>query len=69
MNMRAGIKTQHVPYKGAGPALLDLIAGQVQIFINNPLTVIPHIKSGRVRAIAVTGPARLAGIAPGPHLH
>jgi tripartite-type tricarboxylate transporter receptor subunit TctC len=62
MNMIAGIKTQHVPYKGAGPALLDLIAGQVQIFINNPLTVIPHIKSGRIRAIAVTGASRLPAL-------
>jgi tripartite-type tricarboxylate transporter receptor subunit TctC len=51
-----------VPYKGAGPALLDLIAGQVQLFINNPLTVIPHIKSGRIRAIAVTGETRLAAL-------
>jgi tripartite-type tricarboxylate transporter receptor subunit TctC len=59
MNLLAGIKTQHIPYKGAGPALVDLIGGQVQMFINNPLTVIPHIKSGKLKGIAVTGETRL----------
>jgi tripartite-type tricarboxylate transporter receptor subunit TctC len=62
MNMLAGIKTQHVPYKGAGPALVDLMAGQVQIFINNPLTMIPHVKSGKIKAIAITGDARTAAL-------
>ena len=59
MNMLAGIRTTHIPYKGAGPALLDLVGGQVQMFINNPLTVMPHIKSGRAKGIAVTGETRL----------
>ncbi len=62
MNILAGIKTQHIPYKGAGPALLDLIGGQVQIFINNPLTVIPHIKSGKIKAMAVTGETRVPAL-------
>ena len=62
LNILAGIKTQHIPYKGAGPALVDLIGGQVQMFINNPLTVIPHIKSGRLKAIAITGEARVAAL-------
>ncbi len=57
--MLAGIKTQHIPYKGAGPAMVDLIGGQIQMFINNPLTVIGHIKNGRMRGIAVTGEARM----------
>lgn len=57
--MQAGIQTQHIPYKGAGPALVDVIGGQIHMFINNPLTVIGHIKSGRVKGIAVTGNARL----------
>jgi tripartite-type tricarboxylate transporter receptor subunit TctC len=60
--MLAGIKTQHIPYKGAGPAMVDLIGGQVQMFINNPLTVIPHINSGRMKAIAVTGEARIPAL-------
>ena len=62
LNILAGIKTQHIPYKGAGPALVDLIGGQVQIFINNPLTVIPHIKSGRLKAMAITGEARIPAL-------
>ncbi len=62
MNMLAGIKTQHIPYKGAGPALVDLIGGQVQLFINNPLTVIAHIQSGRLRGIAVTGESRIPAL-------
>jgi tripartite-type tricarboxylate transporter receptor subunit TctC len=62
LNILAGIKTQHIPYKGAGPALVDLIGGQVQMFINNPLTVIPHIKSGRLKAMAITGETRVPAL-------
>ncbi len=62
MNILAGIKTQHIPYKGAGPALVDLIGGQVQMFINNPLTVIAHINSGRLRAMAITGETRVPAL-------
>jgi tripartite-type tricarboxylate transporter receptor subunit TctC len=62
MNMLAGIRTQHIPYKGAGPALIDLMAGQVQIFINNPLTMIPHVKSGKIKAIAITGDTRVPAL-------
>ena len=62
MNMLAGIKTQHIPYKGAGPAILDLIGGQLQIFINNPLTLIAHVQSGRVKAMAITGEARVPAL-------
>ena len=62
LSMLAGIKTQHIPYKGAGPAIVDLIGGQVQMFINNPLTVIQHIKSGRLKAIAITGDARVPAL-------
>ena len=62
LNLLTGIKTQHIPYKGAGPALVDLIGGQVQMFINNPLTVIPHIRSGRLKGLAVTGEARVPAL-------
>jgi tripartite-type tricarboxylate transporter receptor subunit TctC len=62
MNLLAGIRTQHIPYKGAGPAIVDLIGGQVQMFTNNPLTLIAHIQSGRVRAIAVTGETRVPAL-------
>ena len=48
----------HVPYKGAPPALNDLIAGQVQVMFGTILASAPHIRSGRVRALAITGPQR-----------
>jgi tripartite-type tricarboxylate transporter receptor subunit TctC len=56
----AGTKMQHVPYKGAGPSITDLIAGQVQVFFPVPINAISHIKSGRLRALAITGESRLA---------
>ena len=52
----------HIPYKGAGPAASDLIAGQVSLLFNNPLGSLPHVKSGRIRAIAVSGPKRIAAM-------
>lgn len=48
----------HVPYKGTGPALTDLIGGQVQFMFANLTAGLPHIKSGKLRALAVTGAAR-----------
>jgi tripartite-type tricarboxylate transporter receptor subunit TctC len=57
-NLEAGIKTQHVPYKGTGPALNDLIGGQVQFFFAPPIVTIGHIKSGRLKALAITGETR-----------
>ncbi|HEX2825162.1 MAG TPA: tripartite tricarboxylate transporter substrate binding protein [Burkholderiales bacterium] len=56
----AGIDIVHVPYKGAGPALTDLISGQVQMLITGYSGAVPHIKSGRLRALGVTGTKRLA---------
>jgi tripartite-type tricarboxylate transporter receptor subunit TctC len=61
-NMLAGIKTQHVPYKGAGAVGTALLSGQVQLFFSNPLAVMPHIQSGRVKPIAVTGEARIPAL-------
>lgn len=54
-----GIDMVHVPYKGAGPALVDLVAGQISLLLNNPLSSLPYVKSGRVRAIAVTSSQRM----------
>ena len=54
----AGVKMTHVPYKGAGPALADLIGGQVQVSFTSMPSVIGHIKGGKLRAIAVTSRAR-----------
>ena len=56
--LMAGVSLAHIPYKGAAPALVDLISGQVQAsFVSVPAAV-PHIKTGRIRALAVTGPRR-----------
>ena len=54
----AGINVVHVPYKGAGPANVELISGQVQAFFNNYLAAKPHIQSGRVRVLGVTSAQR-----------
>ena len=59
-NIIAGIKTQHIPYKGAAPVLVDLIGGQVQMFYSVPSNIVTHVKGGRIKAIAVTGNTRLS---------
>jgi tripartite-type tricarboxylate transporter receptor subunit TctC len=56
--MQAGVKMLHVPYKGAGPALTDLMGGQVQTLFANPAAAIAHVRSGKLRALAVTGDKR-----------
>ena len=48
----------HVPYKGTGPATVDVVGGQVQLSMPNLLTAMPHIKGGTLRALGVTGPRR-----------
>jgi tripartite-type tricarboxylate transporter receptor subunit TctC len=53
------IKLTHVPYRGAGPAIIDLLAGQVQVMFNNPSVVLADIQSGRLRALAVSSDQRL----------
>ncbi|MEA3156824.1 MAG: hypothetical protein QOK44_4413 [Betaproteobacteria bacterium] len=58
----AKIKMQHIPYKGAGPAVIDLMGGQIQIFTNNALPLTPFVKSGKIRAIAVSGETRLRSL-------
>jgi len=59
-SMVAAVKLQMIPYKGGAQALTDLIGGQVQMSMQAPITVTHHIKSGRLRGIAVTGEARSA---------
>ena len=51
----AGIKLVHVPYKGAAPAFIDLLAGQVALYFSSLPPALPHLKAGRIRALAVTG--------------
>ncbi|MEO6749658.1 MAG: tripartite tricarboxylate transporter substrate binding protein [Casimicrobiaceae bacterium] len=54
----AGIDMTHIPYKGATPALTDLLAGRVQIVCTSPLPAMPHVESGRLRALALTSVKR-----------
>jgi tripartite-type tricarboxylate transporter receptor subunit TctC len=58
----ARIDITHIPYKGAGPATADLLAGHVQVATPNTLTVAPHLRSGKLRAIGVTGAKRAAAL-------
>ncbi|MES2974439.1 MAG: tripartite tricarboxylate transporter substrate binding protein [Pseudomonadota bacterium] len=60
----AGVSMQQIPYKGSGPALIDLIGGQVDSLIEPAVSAAPHIKSGKVRALALTG-ARPSAAFPG----
>jgi tripartite-type tricarboxylate transporter receptor subunit TctC len=53
LNSMAGINMVHIPYKGTTPALTDVISGQVSLLFNSMPSVLPHIKSGRLRAVAV----------------
>jgi tripartite-type tricarboxylate transporter receptor subunit TctC len=55
----AGIKMNHIPYKGTGPALTDTIAGQTDLFCTSTATALPHVKAGKLRALAVTTAYRL----------
>src|SRR6266704_2538876 len=62
----AGIKITHVPYKGTGPALNDTIAGTTQLIFGSVATALQHVKSGRLRALAVTTPKRIPAAADVP---
>ena len=53
-NMMAGVKMSHVPYKGGGPAMIDLVAGQVQLVFATAASAVPQIKAGRIKGLAVT---------------
>lgn len=58
--MQTGLTLTHVPYKGTAPALTDLIGGQIQMMFAGTLSAAPHVKAGRIRAVAVTSSQRRA---------
>jgi tripartite-type tricarboxylate transporter receptor subunit TctC len=58
----AGIDMVHIPYKGTSPGVVDLLAGQVSLMAPNLLTALPHIKAGKLRALAVTSAKRSEGL-------
>ena len=62
LNVMAGIQLNHIPYKGGGPALLDLIAGRMQVMSSTLPSAVGHIKSGKVRALAVSSAKRAAAL-------
>jgi len=61
-DLMAGTQMTHVPYKGSGPALTDLLGGQIQVSFAAIPVVMPHVKTGRLRAVAVTTAKRVAAI-------
>jgi len=62
LNILAGVDMRHIPYKGSGPAATDLLGGQVQLFLSPPITVMQYIKSGRLKALAITGEKRKSAL-------
>ncbi len=59
-NSQAGVQLLHVPYKGDAPALIDLVAGQVSLEFGTAVSFLPYVKSGKLKALAVTNPRRSA---------
>src|SRR5512134_135850 len=57
--LRSGIDVVHVPYKGGGPAIVDLVGGQIAFMFASPLEVMPHVKAGRLAVLGVTSSKRL----------
>jgi tripartite-type tricarboxylate transporter receptor subunit TctC len=67
-NHQAGIKARHVPYKGTAPAITDLISGQITYTMETVAATLPHIKSGRLKALAVSTAKRAGGLPDVPAL-
>ncbi len=61
-NELAGVKLQHIPYKGAAPAIADLLGGQVQSSFVVPINAISHVRAGKLRALAVSGNKRMSSL-------
>lgn len=67
-NIAAGTRIQHIPYKGSGPLINDLLGGQVPMAFDNPVPLTPHIKAGAVKAVAVTSATRSPSLPDVPTL-
>jgi tripartite-type tricarboxylate transporter receptor subunit TctC len=61
-DLKAGIKMTHVPYRGTGPALTDTLAGQTKVFFSSAATALPHVQSGKLKALAVTSAKRSSAL-------
>jgi tripartite-type tricarboxylate transporter receptor subunit TctC len=64
--LTAGIKMNHVPYKGAAPAVADLLAGRIQFWIGAANSLLPHVREGRLKLLASTTPQRVASLPDTP---
>jgi tripartite-type tricarboxylate transporter receptor subunit TctC len=62
LEQTTGIDMVHVPYKGSGPAIQDVLGGQVQVFMTTPPSVMQHVQAGKLKAYAVTGKTRHPGL-------
>jgi tripartite-type tricarboxylate transporter receptor subunit TctC len=62
----AGVDLRHIPYRGTAPAVTDIISGQIQAMFANALTAKPQVDAGKVRALGVSGPKRIAALANVP---
>ena len=68
ITMVGGLRMTHVPYKGSAPALADLLAGQADLMFDNLGVSLPHVKSGKLKALAVASPRRFRGLPDVPAL-
>jgi tripartite-type tricarboxylate transporter receptor subunit TctC len=66
LQLLTGTKMNHVPYKGAAPAIADLLPGRIQVWIGAANTLLPHIKDGRLRLLASTAPERFSNLGGTP---
>src|SRR6267378_5266617 len=58
VNRRLGLGATHIPYKGSNPATIDLIGGQIEWMMDTPAAVLPHVRAGKLRALAIAAPQR-----------
>src|SRR3977135_3416423 len=68
VNRRLGLGATHIPYKGSNPATIDLIGGQIDWMMDTPAAVLPHVRGGKLRALAIAAPQRSPQLADVPTL-